>query len=182
MSYNIPPPLQKANIVSEPLLRDCTVRTMRLLLYPLLRPIPSASFFYLPSHGSRQQSRRSESVPRSTMDLVRNVLPQRLSRYVTLGSELLVLLQERYGDHIDFCIAHENDRWYFDCPEQLQEVRNTLGFPHPIVDADTEPILTVANREIVTQIADRRDAAREAARRERRRRERRKGGGTSSRR
>ncbi|KAK1718286.1 hypothetical protein BDP67DRAFT_199506 [Colletotrichum lupini] len=161
MSYNIPPPLQKANIVSEPLLRDCTVRTMRLLLYPLLRPIPSASFFYLPSHGSRQQSRRSESVPRSTMDLVRNVLPQRLSRYVTLGSELLVLLQERYGDHIDFCIAHENDRWYFDCPEQLQE--NEL-------------------REIVTQIADRRDAAREAARRERRRRERRKGGGTSSRR
>ncbi|KAK1453485.1 hypothetical protein CABS01_11503 [Colletotrichum abscissum] len=161
MSYNIPPSLQKANIVSEPLLRDSTVPTTRLLLYPLLRPIPSASFFYLPSHGSRQQSRRSESVPRSTMDLVRNVLPQRLSRYVTLGSELLVLLQERYGDHIDFCIAHENDRWYFDCPEQLQEV---------------------ANREIVTQIADRRDAAREAARRERRRRERRKGGGTSSRR
>ncbi|KAK1726654.1 uncharacterized protein BDZ83DRAFT_256819 [Colletotrichum acutatum] len=94
------------------------------------------------------------------MELVRNVLPQRLSRYVTLGSELLALLQERYGDHIDFCIAHENDRWYFDCPEQLEEVR----------------------REIVTQIADRRDAAREAARRERRRRERRKGGGTSSRR
>ncbi|KAK1466669.1 hypothetical protein CPAR01_08047 [Colletotrichum paranaense] len=117
---------------------------------------------------------------------------------------LILLTSSREKTVIQLFEQHENDRWYFDCPEQLQEVRNTLGFPLPIVgmladvcrfwterakaclaataDADTEPILTVANREIVTQIADRRDAAREAARRERRRRERRKGGGTSSRR
>ncbi|KAH6682290.1 hypothetical protein F5X68DRAFT_211451 [Plectosphaerella plurivora] len=56
------------------------------------------------------------------MDLVRNVLPSSLTRHITTSNELLSLLQEMYGGHIDFCIQHENDRWYFDCPEQLHTV------------------------------------------------------------
>ncbi|KAH7359368.1 hypothetical protein B0T11DRAFT_331058 [Plectosphaerella cucumerina] len=55
------------------------------------------------------------------MELVRNIFPQSLTRYITYGEDLLAYLQEMYGYDIDFCIAHENDRWFFDCPDQLDD-------------------------------------------------------------
>jgi hypothetical protein len=39
------------------------------------------------------------------MELVRNIFPQSLTRYITYGEDLLAYLQEMYGYDIDFCIT-----------------------------------------------------------------------------
>lgn len=46
---------------------------------------------------------------------------------------LILLTSSREKAVIQLFEQHENDRWYFDCPEQLQEVSDSLGFPHLIV-------------------------------------------------
>ncbi|KAI3528937.1 hypothetical protein CTAM01_14495 [Colletotrichum tamarilloi] len=73
-----------------------------------------------------------------------NIPPPLQKANISVFLLLILLTSSREKTVIQLFEQHENDRWYFDCPEQLQEVRNTLGFPLPIVGRSSLRLLTGA--------------------------------------
>lgn len=64
------------------------------------------------------------------MELVRNIFPQSLTRYITYGEDLRAYLQEMYGYDIDFCITVSpyQIRVRFESHLIVRSTRTTGGF------------------------------------------------------
>ena len=97
--------------------------------------------WFLPSYGS-PRNRHRDSAPSGTMDLVRISLPQKLSRYINIGSELMGLLRETYGNDIDFAVAVRQRAFFLHLPDPRE----------PRVRADAECTVAARERPLVLQL------------------------------